>query len=327
MKELQIRRPALFEGSLTTPCVRISCFLPTRVEGTAVADAVSRYFSLIPEDVVLQRVLVDEVEGEPSEADVRFVELSSNFPEDLSAEYDQAFIRTDGSEHVVRLAPPNDRGPTGFSAITFFAMPPDRVFRNWRNLLSFDLELIFARSRIEDIYRFVSDTASAFPDCCLTAAAALNFPAGLDQLLMSDINARLFRFIALDANYYATHYSIGDRVPFAAWLTYLNRSQIGRLGGLPGISGALTGDSLAVLGSGALLRAARLPPIADVNRGAPDIGWLPRFDRMLADVICKDPETFRRFSTEDAGRWFDRFIDRDDGEWENADLLPYRNGG
>jgi hypothetical protein len=324
MKELQIHRPELFEGSLTTPCVRISCFLPTRVESTAVSDAVSRYFSLIPEDVVLQRVLVDEVEGEPSEADVRFVELSPTFLEDLSAEYDEAFSRTDGSEHVVRFAPPNDLEPTGFSAMSFFAMPPDRVFRNWRNLLSFDLELTFARSRIEDIYRFVTDTASAFPDCCLTAAAALNFPAGLDQLLMNDINARLFRFIALDANYYATHYSIGDRVPFAAWLTYLNQSQIERLGGLSGISGALTSDSLAVLGSGALLRAARLPPIADVNRGAPDIGWLPRFDRLLADVICRDPETFRRFSSEDASRWFDRFIDRDDGEWENADLVPYR---
>jgi hypothetical protein len=96
-----------------------------------------------------------------------------------------------------------------------------------------------------------------------------------------------------------------------------------RVGGLASISGALAKESLQVLGSGALLRAARLPPIGDVNRGAPDIGWLPKFDRLLADVICKNPETFRRFSSEDAGRWFDRFIDRDDREWENADLVPY----
>ena len=326
MKELQIHRPQIFEGSLTTPCVRISCLLPTGVENTAISDAMSRYFSLIPEDVVLQRILVDEVEGEPSEADVRFAELSPTFLEDLAAEYDEAFGQTDESEHVVRFAPPYDLGPTGFSAMSFFAMPPDPVFSNWRNLMSFDLELLFARSRIEDIYRFVTDIVSAFPGCGLTASASINFPAGLDQLLMSDINARLFRFIALDANYHATHYTIGDRVPFAAWLTYLNQSQMERVGGLASISGALAKESLQVLGSGALLRAARLPPIGDVNRGAPDIGWLPKLDRLLADVICKDPETFRRFSTEDAGRWFDRFIDRDDREWENADLVPYRNG-
>jgi hypothetical protein len=326
MKELQIHRPRFFKGSLTAPCVRISCFLPTGVECAAVSDVVSRYFSLIPEDAVLQRILVDEVEGEPSEADVRFAELSPTFLEDLAAEYDQAFGQTDESEHVVRFAPPYDLGPTGFSAMSFFAMPPDPVFSNWRNLMSFDLELLFAQSCIEDVYRFVIDIASAFPGCCLTAAAALNLPAGIDQLLMSDINARLFRFIALDVNYHATHYSIGDRVPFAAWLTYLNQSQIEQVGGLSIISTALTNESLQVLSNGALLRAARLPPIGDVNRGAADIGWLPRFDRLLADVICKDRETFRRFSSEDASRWFDRFIDRDDGEWENADLVPYRTG-
>src|SRR5690349_10169102 len=106
MKELQIRRPELFEGSLATPCIRISCYLPPRVKSTAISNAVSQFISLIPENTILRRILVDEVEGEPMEADVRFAELSPDFLVDLSAEYDDAFSRIDGSEYVVSFAPP-----------------------------------------------------------------------------------------------------------------------------------------------------------------------------------------------------------------------------
>ena len=234
MKELQIHRPKLFEGSLTAPCVRISCFLPTGVESTAVANAVSRYFSLIPDDVVLKRILVDEVEdeGEPSGSRCPICRAFPGFPGRSFGRIRRG-VQSNRRLGARRPLCPAVRPRTDRVLGAVVLCPAARSgFRQLAQPAELRPELLFAQSRIEDVYRFVADIASAFPDCCLTAAAAINFPAGLDQLLMSDINARLFRFIALDANYHATHYTIGDRVPCAAWLTYLNQSQMEQVGGL-----------------------------------------------------------------------------------------------
>src|SRR5262249_47412455 len=67
----------------------------------------------------------------------------------------------------------------------------------------------------------------------------------------------------------------------AHWLNYVDDELAAMVGGADTIVRALPECDVRKLTKGVLIRGAKLPPIGDINRKAPDLGWLPEVARVL----------------------------------------------
>ena len=106
--------------------------------------------------------------------------------------------------------------------------------------------------------------------------------------------------------------------PPANWLNLIDGERMQALGGEEKLRSELEGCEISRLGSGLLIRAAKFPPVVDVNRQGPDIGGLPTVARALRPIRFGEG-LFAGLQDADAGKeWLERFDQLDSSDLDNG---------
>ena len=325
MKALTLHHSGIPYGPIAAPAVRISVFVPgdARVIAKDAGVAVGEYLALIPPDAICARLVGDEESDSGGEGSVWLEPFTARDMALLVQEYATAFDVAGTESHTVFLFPRQDFLATGFSLRTILDTNTTSFSPNWTNFIFFEVALNFAKEQPEELVGFARALASRFPGASVTCSTGFSYSLGVEPMLRDQINAKLLRFVGMDPCYDHLHYRLGSSVPFVAWLVYCNGSQMDQLGGVDMLRDRLGDQVVEPLAIGAMLRAANMPPLGDVNRGAPDIGVMPRLRRVLAPVLFDKASELRRFPEEMAERWLARFDSRPDQPWQNAELIPY----
>lgn len=168
---------------------------------------------------------------------------------------------------------------------------------------------------VVDLY---AELARLFPSC--SGYAGLSFihtttfmPQSSDQ-----IEALARRFLGFDLAHDYVALDMRGKVLTAQWLNLLDAERVAALGGVDRIARALPGCELRRVDAGVLIRAARLPPVADVEHGTPDVGKLPDVARLLAPIRVPNGLTIGMGDLDRNGAWLTRYDALPAGAWDNA---------
>ena len=171
---------------------------------------------------------------------------------------------------------------------------------------------------VEALVDFLATAAERFPFCCGNAGMSFIHTIAYEVEARREIQKLLPRFLGFDSAYDWAKLEMRGKSPPAHWLNFLNSDLLAALGGEARLRLELDGCTIKQLGSGLLIRAARFPPVVDVNRRGLDIGRLPVVARVLKPVIYNEAG-FIGLPDEDSGQaWLDRFDDQAPLSWDNG---------
>ncbi|HEY3500245.1 MAG TPA: type VI immunity family protein [Polyangiaceae bacterium] len=164
--------------------------------------------------------------------------------------------------------------------------------------------------------RTVAAIASKVPFSTGTVGFAFSHWAS-DHVAVDQVLSLLPRYLGFEHSSEEPRDNLRDLAAGPAWITLLDATLMRDLGG-PTACHALAPDAtIDGTGKGYMIRAAKLPPVGDINSGAPDIGALPALARWLAPRRA----LFRRLRGSavelDAASWVGRFDALDSGPWDN----------
>lgn len=188
--------------------------------------------------------------------------------------------------------------------------------------LDFPVEFLQA-GNAEPLVDFFDLAATLFPFCSGNGGLAFLHTYAYVQDAQAWINQRLPQYLGFDsAHVDAMRLCMAGKSPPAHWINYLNADLLQEVGGENAVRGQLKECELKRLGNGGLrIRGAQFPPLADVNRSCPDIGWLPSVARVLLPIRCDDG-LFTGLADADAGQeWLARFDNRESRNWHNQSAL------
>jgi hypothetical protein len=269
---------------------------PVQTLAAAVADILGEYIAFIPPES-LQTYLSPKGVWKVMSAK----RLDSTLREMRSVGPDEYFEFHFGQEPVRNV---------GMFAAHFYGSPlAHKILVHEDNMLYLEFPDDFLESvSVEDLFAFV-----------VRVGAMRQFDSGycgyaFQHLFMSlrkesflDISHKAMRYIGFDMSsdrfrLYARH-----RVCNISWLTLLGKEITEDLGGVSAVRKALP-NSIKILevGSGILIRAAEMPIVGDVNRGAVDVAPLRDIAKLTKSLRAKvenlgpDDPTF-------ADRWMSRF--------------------
>jgi len=162
--------------------------------------------------------------------------------------------------------------------------------------------------RSEDFLKFVQNVGSICPfDSGLTGYAFKHLLRTFRRETFEAISQMAMRYIGFDISYDLIRERSRGSVYNVSWLTLLGSHLLERAGGGDAIRKSLPkGASLLDVGSGVLIRAAELPPVGDVNRGADDIEPLRALAKLTQKVRVK-VENLGSHDPHFAQRWLNRF--------------------
>lgn len=141
---------------------------------------------------------------------------------------------------------------------------------------------------------------------------AMSFPADTTNL----VNQLLPRYLGFDPSFDLLNRYMRDHTPPAHWINFLNPPMLARCGGLEQLRAKLPAAELRPLRNGVLIRAAKLPPIGDRNRGASDLGLVPEVARLLRPTRVEISGLGQPAQIFDAMAWLARFDELPVGPWE-----------
>jgi hypothetical protein len=133
------------------------------------------------------------------------------------------------------------------------------------------------------------------------------------------ILAMLARYYGFSPCEFCLYYRMRDHTLTAHWLNYLSDEMAAALGGPDKIVEALGECEVRKLPTGVLIRGAKLPPIGDINRKAPDLGALPEVARLLKPTRVDITKTYLQAGDFDAVGWIERMDDLYTRSWDNSD--------
>jgi hypothetical protein len=161
-------------------------------------------------------------------------------------------------------------------------------------------------------------TAMLFPFCSGHAGMSFIHPISFVQEARDEIHKLLPRFLGFDSAHNSARLKMRGKTPPAHWLNLLNSPLVKALGGEEKLRSALERCEVTRLGSGLLIRAARFPPVVDVNRGGLDIGRLPTVARVLKPIRL-DEGLFAGLQDAGSGQaWLERFDNLASRDWDNS---------
>jgi hypothetical protein len=126
------------------------------------------------------------------------------------------------------------------------------------------------------------------------------------------INQLLPRYYGFDPCDSNLRYSMRDHTLMAHWINLINNELAEKLGGYDAFCKAIPDAHIQKLDQGIFIRGAKMPPVGDINRRAPDIGCLPDVARLLKPTRVVLNSYFP-FDTE---AWLGRFDKMKNRDWE-----------
>ncbi len=137
-----------------------------------------------------------------------------------------------------------------------------------------------------------------------------------ERRAMATISPWLERYLGFDPSEHVVREVMRRRAYSAHWLSLLGPQLGEALGGTKTLRSSLPNAEIRDLPNCTWIRAARFPPIGDVNHGAPDIGCLPDVARVLKPL---QPTNLQfAYTDHDAMRWIGRFDNYPSQPWENG---------
>ena len=194
----------------------------------------------------------------------------------------------------------------------------DSFERKRNNLLRLDFPATWVDTHsFESFVDFVGTELETMCPQSANAGFAFKRTEGSMNAATRGVNRKLLRYLGFDPCYSDVRNSMRDRTFTAHWLNFLDNALATKLGGRDAITAALRGCEVRDLSCGVLVRAAKAPPVADSNRGAPDIGCLPDVARVLAPTRVE----IKAFGEPnfDAMEWLSRLDDMPARPWNNTD--------
>lgn len=270
--------------------------------GGPVADAIEAYLELVPKGTLRSH---KQANGEDGPLTTRTVTRDLN---KLRASKTTQFeIRYHSGE-------PANVGEHGLLVVSDEIDPdlPDVA-----NLLRFEFPPVQANSKnLGAFLDFVQSISATLPFQSGVAGYAIAYLGAFEFEAYQLLPGAIMRFLALDPSYTSAYLDMRNHTPDAHWLTLLGDTLLQQLGGRSALSGALSGAEILDLPHGVLVRAADVPPIGDVNRGAKDIGLLPDLARFMRPTRVNIEHMFN--DEFDPAKWLRRFDERPSAPWENA---------
>lgn len=300
------------------PCLAIQLYsyaeLP-RVK-TAAAAVLEAYLQFAPRDALQAVFQVGD-----NEYSSGFVPFDDTARISLMRELRNGVVEPDAEvfEFVLSATPDGQAGQYGVRLRgTAFAEP--EAYPHDSSLLRLELPWdLHVAIGAEDVVALVARLAALFP--YFTAHAGLSFTNTIayEAQARQEIARLVPRFLGFDCAYDWMRLAMRDKVPPTHWIHLLDRDTVDRLGGRSALGAVLAGAELRDLPDGGLLvRAARVPPVGDVNRRALDIGLLPIVADALAPLQYDDPAELGLDDGSLGQDYLDRFIGRAVTPWDNA---------
>lgn len=169
-----------------------------------------------------------------------------------------------------------------------------------------------------ELVAFFIRIAALFPYCSGNAGMSFFHSAAFTAVAVDEIQKLLPRYLGFDSIYGAPYMDMRGKAPPAQWINFLGQQLVSKLGGEPALRIQLEGCPLERVGGGLSIRAAKYPPVADVNWQCPDIGLLPLVARTLQPVRLNSG-IFTPMPNADSGqRWLVRFDALACGKWDNS---------
>lgn len=170
----------------------------------------------------------------------------------------------------------------------------------------------------ERFLEFVTRVAKVFPFCSGTAGFSCLYTVGYATAARQEVQKLCRRFIGFDTAYSSAQLVMRRRSPSAHWLNLIDGDLLAKLGGHVELARRLGSCQLVNLAGGLLIRSARFPQVADVNRGALDIGCMPLVANALKPIRVTAGDYVGLPDRESGAAWLARFDRLPDKDWENS---------
>jgi hypothetical protein len=233
-----------------------------------------------------------------------------DFPKDHQATH----IRYDAGEG----------GQPGGFGVRISANVPSDVFPQKAGLMRFDLPPQWLEEHeAEQVIEFVIGICQMAHVQSAQVGLTFKTTGGSHDLAKPKILQMLPRYYGFSpcADFDLRNEMLGHTL-MAHWLNYVDDELAAMVGGTDTIVRALPGCDVRKLTKGVLIRGAKLPPIGDINRKAPDLGGLPDVARILKPTRVDISETYLgKEGSFDAVKWIARMDDLDSRPWDNSGAM------
>jgi hypothetical protein len=171
---------------------------------------------------------------------------------------------------------------------------------------------------VTELIDFIERAAALFPFCAGNAGMRFLYTISRASEARHAIDALLPRFLGFDCSGPGGLLEMGGKTPPADWINLLDWNLVNAIGGEEKLRSELEGCETRRLENGLLIRAAKFPPVVDVNRGGLDIGCLPIVARAIKPIRF-DVGLFTGLPDAERGQeWLERFDDLAPGDWNNG---------
>jgi hypothetical protein len=280
------------------------------------ADVLEAYLEFIPFDAIQAKF--DEGFDEYSAGFIPFDAVARG---ELFHELRHGVIGPDdeGWDFVLSATPDGQAGQYGvrFRGTTF-SEPEERPDET--TLLRLELPWnLLDHIDVERFVGFIEEIAALFSFCTGHAGHSFINTVAYEAQARPEIAKLVPRFLGFDCAFDWMYGYMRGKVPPTHWIHLLDADTVGRLGGREALATALAGCELRDLPQGALLvRGANFPPVADVNRLAPDIGLLPTVNAVLAPLRYDQPGDLGLGDDTAGQNYLERFDSRLPMPWDNG---------
>jgi hypothetical protein len=179
------------------------------------------------------------------------------------------------------------------------------------NLIVFEWpqEVAIDPKQAESVVEFARLAAQSIPIVSGNAGFAFQHPQTFPSEALDFIQQLMPRYLAFDPSYRRLRFRMRGHSPSAHWVNLVGEPLLKQIGGIEKLRTRISGAvAVSPVGGGALIQATRLPPVGDVNRGAPDLGSIPDVARVLRPLRFEI--TGFGGPSVDAASWLARFDNR-----------------
>lgn len=294
------------EEESVRPVIMLSLYSEVSLDqlGPFAAAALRKYLGAIPKNVLHSAQLDSGDAGKLSQRRIaRDLRQLDNPPQD--------------ADILALLYSSAELGPPGDFGVDFIVEDlTEADFVESSNLLRFELPASAAESP-EQTVELALQVAECIPFSVGTCGYGLSHWHG-DRFAVAQVYQLLPRYLGLDHSSKTPREWIKGRTPAPNWLTFIQADLFEELGGDQACMTYAPDTKVSRLKTGTMIRAAKFPPVGDVNRGASDIGTLPGVARFLKPKRTRIPFLRSAGVALDVTAWLSRFDDRHNEAWDNG---------
>lgn len=233
----------------------------------------------------------------------------------------RAFPKDHEASHIRYDA--GEGGQPGGFGVHISANVYDEIFPDKAGLMRFDLPPEWLeRNEVEALIEFVAKICQVAEVQSAQVGMTFKTTPGSHSDAKREILQKLPRFYGFSPCDFSLRNEMLGHTLTAHWLNYVNDDLAAKMGGKDSIVRALPDCDVRPLTKGVLIRGVKWPPIGDINRQAPDLGWLPEVARVLKPTRVDILTTYLgKESSFDATKWTSRFDDLANRPWDNSSAI------